>query len=317
MNVALLPCPALGDTLVYLRLAWLFHLAGAQVRFPSNTLYSARESFDWLSVEPYDPADLLTLSEECDLVIAYFQQLPSDALQRELCLARSNIAVVSAKKMPRRLHLKSCDVQVGQQVYRNASAPLCLAPRDGRTMVGWIDDYAQRVFGLPSIDLPISVRCQPVRAARNRVVIFPLSPKPTKNYSLSGFRNLARRLRHRGWQVEFACQAHEHERLNAELSGFEVVSFPDIKALMSFLAGAHAVISNDSGGGHLGSLLGLRTFTITRKHARFAWRPGFNPYNLVVAPLMRIKWGSDYIWRPFVPVGRVVSRLGPAPVGDS
>ncbi|WP_225578930.1 glycosyltransferase family 9 protein [Pseudomonas sp. PDM14] len=314
LKVAVIPPAALGDTLVYLRLAWLFHLAGASVRFPANTLYSARENFEWLSVEPYVQKDLPALSDECDLVVAYFNQLPTEGSLREQCLARSNIALVSAKKIPSELCLDSRDVHVGARVYQHAGMPFCLHSKDGRTMVAWVEHYAQRVFGLQSSDLPIPVRCKSVRPASNRVVIFPTSPKPRKNYSPAGFLSLANRLRRKGWRVEFACQGPEQARLSSELSGFEVVSFPDIQALMAYLAGAHAVISNDSGGGHLGSLLGLRTFTITRKHALFAWRPGFNPHNFVVAPLTRIKWGDDYIWRPFVPVGRIVSRLGQAPV---
>lgn len=314
LKVAVIPPKALGDTLVYLRLAWLFHVAGAQVRFPASTLYSARESFDWLSVEPYATSDLLGLSDECDLVVAYVNQLPAEEPVRGQCLARCNIAVVSAKKLPRELGLDSRQVQVGEQTYSHAGMPFCLNSKEGLTMVGWVEHYAQRVFGLANSDQPIPVHCQPVRSARNRIVIFPTSPKPRKNYSPAGFLALARRLQRNGWHIEFACQEHEREHLSSELPGFDVVSFADIQGLMAYLAGAHAVISNDSGGGHLGSLLGLHTFTITRKHAQFAWRPGFNAHNFVVAPLTRIKWRGDYIWRPFVPVGRIVSRLGRAPL---
>ncbi len=57
--------------------------------------------------------------------------------------------------------------------------------------------------------------------------------------------------------------------------------------------------------------MGLRTFTITRRQENFVWRPGFSAQGMVLAPRFRFKWlNGDYIWRPFVPVGRIVEALG-------
>ena len=105
--------------------------------------------------------------------------------------------------------------------------------------------------------------------------------------------------------------------MKACFTGFPVSSFADIRGLMTHMAGAAAVIANDSGGGHLGSLMGLRTFTIARRYENFVWRPGFTATGMVLAPRFRFKWlDGDYIWRPFVPVGRIVDALGSA-VPDS
>ena len=99
LTVAVLPPKALGDVTLYLHLAWQFHQAGARVRFFSNPLFSARAFFSWLQVEPSSDLDLLQLSDECDLVIAYFNQLLQDSNERERCLERNNIAYVTAKKL--------------------------------------------------------------------------------------------------------------------------------------------------------------------------------------------------------------------------
>ena len=312
LTVAVVPPKALGDVTLYLHLAWQFHQAGARVRFISNTLFSAREFFTWLQVEPLEQADLHALAGECDLVVAYFGHLAKkDPAERERSLERDNIAYVTAKKLPRDIPLQGRNVNVAGQCFQAASMPFCLQSRAGLSMREWIDRYVATVYGIPVSD-SLDMVCPSLRREPgNRVLIFPTSPHSKKNYSMSGFRRLAQSLRKQGWQVEFIGMPSESKELQAFFRGFPVFTFADIRGLMAHMAGVAAVISNDSGGGHLGSMMGLRTFTIARRHASFVWRPGFNTKGLVLAPRFRFKWlDGDYIWRPFVPVGRIIEALG-------
>lgn len=311
LTVAVMPPKALGDVTLYLHLAWQFHRAGAQVRFFSNPLFPAREFFSWLLIEPVGQVDLWQLAGECDLVIAYFNYLPKDAVERERCLERQNIAYVTAKKLPNNIPLHGRDVMVGEHCFKAASMPFCLHSRAGLSMREWIDRYVETVYGIPVTD-SLSMVCPSLRREPgNRVLIFPTSPRSKKNYSMGGFLRLARRLQKLGWQVEFIGLPSEEEELKARFVGFPVFSFADIGKLMVHMAAAVAVISNDSGGGHLGSMMGLRTFTIARRHERFVWRPGFSSRGMVLAPRVRFKWlNGDYIWRPFVQLGRIVEALG-------
>ncbi len=311
-RVAIVPCAALGDVTIYSRLAWLFHLAGARVRFISSTLYSARDYFPWLQVEPSQAVDLLQLAAENDLVVSYINWLTREPECVATVLQAPNIAFVTAKKLPRQLTLDGRAVSVAGAVLPGASRALCLRSRDGLSMVQWVDEYAASVYGLAS-DEPVAVALPPATGeARRRVAIFPTTPHEKKNYSPAGFRWLARRLRAQGWSVEFVGMPAEREQLAALYPDFPLHAFPDIRALMDFLAGCSAVISNDSGGGHLGSLMGLRSFTITRKHAEFVWRPGFNRHNRVLAPWASFKLLGRYVWRPFIPVWRIAAELGRA-----
>lgn len=311
LQVAVVPPKALGDVTLYLHLAWQFRQAGAEVSFFSNVLFPAREFFGWLQVEPLGQMDLQRLAGERDLVIAHFGHLAKDPAERERCLERSNIAYVSAKKLPRDIPLQGRDVTVGEHRFKAASMPFCLQSRAGLSMRQWIDRYVTTVYGIPLVDSREMVSASLQRESGNRLVIFPTSPHAKKNYSMNGFLRLARRLQRRGWQVELIGLPREEEELNACFAGFPVFTFADIRGLMSHLAGVAAVISNDSGGGHLGSLMGLRTFTIARRHAGFVWRPAFSAHGQVLAPRFRFKWlDGDYIWRPFVPVGRIVDELG-------
>jgi hypothetical protein len=311
-RVTIVPCAALGDVTIYLRLAWLFHLAGAHVRFVARTLHPAREYFDWLQVESGLEVDLLALSRESDLVISYVNWLIEDAERAPQLLETSNIAFVSAKKLPSALGIDGREVRVGEQLIPGASRAICLRSRDGRSMVQWVDEYAASVYGLLSGE-PLALRCPATcRDAPRRVVIFPTTPQEKKNYSPTGFRWLARRLQRQGWLVEFVGMPHERDILSSSYRGFPVHAFADVRGLMDFLATCAVVVSNDSGGGHLGSLMGLRTFTITRKNSRFVWRPGFNELNRVLTPMASFKLAGRYVWRPFIPVWRIAAMLGRA-----
>lgn len=306
-EVAILPLPALGDLTIYLRLGWLFHRAGANVTFYSNALYSARDYFNWLTVHPEGEETLETMAKRFDLLIAYRRQ---DKNNTWGSVVPDNVAFVAAKRISRDPGLNGESVTVRGRVFPGATRAFCLNPREAGTMVDWVDRYARDVFGLELDTIEGFLVPRTVTASSDLVLIFPTTPEPKKNYWLAGFRLLARVLLRRGWQVEFVCTPSERGAIAASLPGYTVRSFPDIKALMDHVACATAVISNDSGGGHLGSMMGLMTYTITRRQKEFAWRPGFNKSNTVIYPWFRFKWLGRYIWRPFVPVWRIANQMG-------
>lgn len=308
-DVAIVPFPALGDITIYLRLAWIFHASGKQVTFFSNAFCSAREYFPWLQIVPEVDDDLEALASQYALVIACFEKYYHKREWRSEYAELANVAFVTAKKISRDSGLDGRGVHMSGREFAGASRAFCLNSKKPWTMVDWVDSYAREVFGLTAGAMPDA----PVVLASEsrRVLIFPTTPQSKKNYWLGGFCWLADRLRKRGWQVEFICMPDEVENISAGVNGYPVKSFPNIRALMDHIATAAVVISNDSGGGHLASLLNLRTFTITRRHANFAWRPGFNQKNTVIHPLFRFKSvRGRYIWRPFVPVWRIPRKLG-------
>ena len=310
-DIAIVPFPALGDITVYLRLAWIFCRAGARVTFFSNALYPARAYFPWLQIVPEDNDELAGLSARCDLVIACFEKYYHKREWVPSYAQLENVAFVTAKKISRDSGLDGRPVKSLGRTFTGASRAFCLDSGSRKTMVDWVDSYAKEVFGLSAEPMPCPAL--PVMADSRLILIFPTTPQQKKNYWLSGFCWLARRLKRNGWQVEFVCMPHEEAEIGAQVPGFRVRSFPDIRHLMEHVAQAHAVISNDSGGGHLASLMNLPTYTVTRRHAHFAWRPGFNEKNTVIYPWFRFKsLKGRYVWRPFVPIWRIIQGLGRA-----
>lgn len=311
ISVVIIPFPALGDLTIYLRLGWLFHRAGAQVTFCSNVLLPTRDYFAWLTVIPEGEADLPALAGQFDLVIACFEKFYRMEAWSPAFAEPRNIAFVTAKKIARESGLDGREVCVKQRRFGGASRAFCLDSRAGKTMVDWVDSYAHEVFGLELDTTQGLLSLAPAVKADDLVLIFPTTPQAKKNYWMKGFSLLARVLQRRGWRVEFVCVPAEHEAIQAALPGFQVSSFDDIKALMDRVASAAVVISNDSGGGHLASMLGVATFTITRRREKFVWRPGFSNNNTVLYPWLRFKWlDKKYVWRPFVPVWRIATQLG-------
>lgn len=310
MSVAILPFPALGDVTIYLRLAWNLCMAGAQVQFFSSLLYPARDRFTWLDVRQDGKEDLVDVANRFDLVIACFERCYCPSVASQLSNGLTNVAFVTAKKIPRNVGVQGREVVVRGRRFADASTAFCRDSGAGLTMVDWVDTYARDVFGIsvkPGGELLSQLE---ERESSRLVLIFPTTPQPKKNYWLLGFRLLGHAIRKNGWDVEYVGVPKEHQQLEAAFPGFVVRSFVDINGLIDHVSTASVVISNDSGGGHLASLIGLKTFTITRRGEQFTWRPGFNNLNTVLHPYYRFKLLGRYIWRPFVPVWRVPSQLG-------
>jgi hypothetical protein len=310
LNVAVVPYPALGDTVVSLRLAWIFRQAGARVSFYSSLFQPAYEYFPWLNLISDENLNLQNLSSQFDLVLAHSVWLPKSETLRTACLQLDNIACFKSKNQKGGIDFGNRNIFVGNQSYPGANRPLCLDSKAGLSMVQWVDQYAQEAFGL-KCPAPVPVHLKH-EAQSKKIAIFPTSALSRKDYPLFLWLWLAKRLRKNGWHIEFVGLPKEHAKLQATCSNFGVRSFSNIKTLMDYLSNIAIVISNDSGGGHLASLMGKRTFTITRRKGTFSWRPGFNNLNEVLSPLISIKLFGLYIWRPFIPIWRIFIRLGSA-----
>lgn len=305
LNILVLPLAALGDLTVYLRLAWLFSNAGARVTLVSDLLYTAKTCFPWLNIEKEScKVDYRKNSSEYDLVIACYEKyFDSTALDYK------NIAFVTAKKISKKANIDGRSVEVKGMVYNGATRPFCLNSDAGITMVQWVDRYVFDVYGIKPAVQPAPVLTDKIKN-NNKILIFPTTPQKKKNYWLNGFKVIAHQLKRKGWDVSFVCMPVEEKELRDKIKSFPVVSFPSVELLLKAVYESSVVISNDSGGGHIASLCGVKTFTFTRRDKSFTWRPGFSGENQVISPVIKFKMFGKYIWRPFVPVFIVSSKVG-------
>ncbi len=314
-SVAIVPFPTLGDLTIYLRLAQSLVDARSPVTIYSDTLFSAADLVSWLEVRPLSMHSIEEISRCHDLVIGDILAKPLreyDGAEEKLATL-PNLIAVTAKTFPERQH----DLPVPEGMTgifgRSPHKSFCPRQQFGPTMVEWVDRYAQEVLGLavPTAPPPILKPSDwsADRDAGKRVLIFPTTPNPKKNYHLSGFRHLYDKLVKENWKVEIVCMPHEISAIEKAFDRQAILTFPDLRALILHVTQSCAVISNDSGGGHLASMLGLPTFTITKKRDNFVWRPGFNDQGQVISPALTFKWFSGRVWRPFIPQRKIVRAL--------
>ena len=317
-RISIIPFPALGDVTVYLRMAQSLASVGAKVFFYSDLLASSDDLFDWLAISPIAGCKINDCANNSELLIVdvlspFFLAFAKDT-QAPLVPLPKNLLAVTAKQFPQP-YLSLPPPAILEDIAQGSThGPFCPGRRKGPSMIDWVDDYTKRVFGIdapptpPAICLSLPEGSDPHR--KNLVLIFPTTPNPSKNYRLDGFVKIADAIANIGWNSEFICMPHEYDGISAAVKRHTVRSFQSIRELILHMAASKVVVSNDSGGGHLGAMLGLKTITITKKAEDFVWRPGFPGRRHVISPTMTIKWFTGRIWRPFINTGRVVDIIG-------
>ena len=131
-------------------------------------------------------------------------------------------------------------------------------------------------------------------------MIHPGSGGGAKCWPLRCFLDLARRLPSRGHEVCFIVGPVELERwpradLETIRAEFPLLESPGPNELLSTLATARTLISNDAGPAHLAALLGTPTLTIFGPTSPPVWRPlGSQAHVIAGEPDARTDdWGID------------------------
>lgn len=303
-KVAIIPFPALGDVTICLRLAQNLTSSGYEVTLFANLITSAKLNFPWIKFE--------ILPNEAELLISGYDLVLLDVLSPwvknhlvDLDVSK-NILLFTSKNYSKSLPTKTFSNKdlISQSSGNFINRPLCLDKCSTKSMIDWVDNYGVEVLGIPAVSSLPSVAFQQPSVLRHLVVIFPTTPNPKKNFSINGFKQLAKKIMSMGFQVEIIVMPHEKEDLKNKFGPIKVKTFLEISHLIEYLQSAKVVISNDSGGGHLAAMLGIPTITITRKNKNFVWRPGYGLGN-VISPFITLKFGGEHIWRPFISIKKI------------
>ncbi len=143
-----------------------------------------------------------------------------------------------------------------------------------------------------------------------RVILHPTSSRPGKNWPAPKFLKLANRLSTAGYEPVFILT----EKEKADWPQIGAPHFENLETLTHFIAESGSMIGNDSGIGHLASLVGLPTLTICRsKLSAPFWRPAWTPGVVLTPPPfipnlkgLRLR---DKKWQAFIPVRTVYSAF--------
>jgi len=182
------------------------------------------------------------------------------------------------------------------------------------SMVDNMTHYCQRTLQLEQVSndrgmqIPENLH---FRKYDKRVIISPTSSLEKKNWGAKKFILLARLLKQYGYHPVFAVSVGEwqewHQIINEE---FDLPKFETIKFFAEYLYESLCLIGNDSGGGHMASLMGVPVLTIVTspRKLNFKWRPGWGN-NAVIAPSFTFKIMGKRHWHPFLSVQKVFNKF--------
>lgn len=317
-RLALVPSMGLGDGCIYLVLAANLARAGYQVTVFSNHLGALSDWFALFDARPLpQPGETFQVLDDFDLVISDLGSMVTRHGEAADMLARRYAFVGTLKVDPRFIERPAIDALARLPFCKSslmeplaaAAGPLRCLDDDRVSMVEQAVAFCRMRMGLVDAHDGVGLVVPPSLEHRlypRRVMLHPLSYNEKKNWPAHKYLALARQLRKAGYDPQFVLSPKER-RDHLEVFGteFEIPTFADVQALAAYLYESGFVIGNDSGVGHLASLLGIPVLTIYRKRRDgFCWRPGWGEGHVVrpaISPgLLRNQW-----WR-FLSVGRVL-----------
>ncbi|MES2274099.1 MAG: glycosyltransferase family 9 protein [Chlamydiota bacterium] len=144
-----------------------------------------------------------------------------------------------------------------------------------------------------------------LRKHNRRVVLHPLSGAAHKNWTRSKFLKLAILLDAQGFEPIFASSPQER----SEWGGPELNS---LEALASLIYESGFFIGNDSGPGHIASLMGVPHLIIGWNRRQMSlWRPGWTRGALILPPRWIPNWKGFRLreshWQKFITTKNVLN----------
>jgi len=218
-TITLVPFPALGDTIIFLRLAQAFAESHLNVEIFSDLLLSSKNLFDWISIKEAnsDPSQILANSE---LLIVDIHS-PFFITNKKLLKNNPKVLLTTTKDFTIRKHaLKDCSLRFLGKGIKIAHGPICEDSKSGKSMIEWTDHFVFKKFGLnPPCKTP-KVKIKLSNDLKKHIAIFPTTPNPKKNYSISGFKKLAHLVQKKDWKVTIVCTPDEKRLLAAQYLPF-------------------------------------------------------------------------------------------------
>lgn len=292
MNIAIFSCAGLGDCIITLILAHNLRSQGHQVVLFHPFMTQMQSWFPGLSIRPFPPR-----LEEFEQYFIVYERSDWMKSVLEECLTkyRAQTTVLNPIATP------------------NTDYPYWEEGRfDGtRTFADNLVKFCKDQLGIThavkenGIVIPADVA---PRKYLKRIAIHPTSSRPGKNWPRKKFLKLGEKLRKLGYDPVFIVSAQEKKEWP------EAPFFPSLDAMARFVCESGFMIGNDSGIGHLASVLGVPTVSLFKneRSAQF-WRPAFAPSEVCLPKgwlpnLKGMRWRDKY-WYWNLPVKRVVKTF--------
>jgi heptosyltransferase-3 len=283
-RVAVVMSNAMGDTLVLMVVVQNLLKNGIDVTVFGHSAYAFRHWFPSVVIYPQpSEAESKALLAPYDMVL----QMHRDRPLRHF----------------RKVHPRAVDLD--EIVF--GDWPGCMAER--------FANFCSNELGLSDVGLDNGITLPPTLRHRRyirRIAIHPEASTEDKRWLPGRFVKLARRLRARGYDVNFVIAPHERDRWHElEERDIPAPEFETPHELACWLFQSGWFIGNDSGVGHLASNLNIPTISLfRRRRASERWRPAWGSVNVVLpwqwVPTARLK---EKFWRQTLTCSRVMSAF--------
>ena len=320
-KVAIIPIKSLGDSLVFTIIAQCISDMGMQATLYSNTLASMDTWFRDIKVKPFESIESIQNNlVEYDLVIcdSEYKEV-SDAIKNNKYIERNTIWITATRESAKELSNIDKERVIASKNFNKQVEFLSgsIRPENykelNKSMVEMTQNFCIERFYFENAKSKPTLKIRNTlkhRKHKTRVAIFPLTPNPDKNYCFNNYLKIAYRLKTLSFepililtteQAELYDEVIDRDRVN-------MITFNNINSLSEYIYESGAVISNDSGGGHLASLLDIPTATIYKKNGIFEWRPGWRQ-SKIIRPAFGFKWKRKRIWSLFVSKYKIINYI--------
>jgi ADP-heptose:LPS heptosyltransferase len=174
-----------------------------------------------------------------------------------------------------------------------------------QTMVENLRRAAERFFGLKTLHSGFHPPSGLIhRHFKRRIAIHPTASSALKMWPKEKFINVAKALKMEGYDPVFTVSPKEQLEWDGPL-------FPTLESLASFIYESGAFLGNDSGPGHLASLLNIPHLIVAGNgREQPLWKTGWHPGTCVTPPpyLMRFKLLRKH-WELFVSEKSVIKNF--------
>lgn len=326
IKIAVVSFDSLGDSLLYLLLAYNLHQNNFDVTYVGNVGHQLSGWVPILKTLPYPDVDQIEEAlADYDLVIKSPRKLVRNRMETDseyLARLKSKYILVCQKAPASWVcdHTQrlSATLPPDQLECVNALAKASGSIRFRRfkdeSAVDILCAYMREKMQLSAVSRQVAIMPPShlrFRRFEKRIIVSPDSAGPEdKNWGKQQFLGLCRQLKKIGYQpviIVSPVNYTEWQLLNRE--EFEMPLFNNIGDLAAYIFESAVMVANDSGNGHLASFLGVPVVTIYKKrNPKFHWRPDWSA-GTVVCPKLVVKFFNYRVWRPFVSIRQVLSAV--------
>lgn len=314
-KVAILPTNAVGDSLVFAILAYNLTQNGYQVIVFSNVLFQLKSWFSKIGeIKPLPvSSELITELQDFAWIMADYERAFINELMHDQSLWPKTSVVLT---------INSHEVKLLPQKRSPVEQYRLFALAHGKVFenFGKREPMAQKaaIFCREQLQLKNATHLIPLtppaqlQYRRNKQRVFisaeaKLQFSYRRSWENKKFIKLAQKLCAKGMQPIFSVIPALYNKWRAQLpSAIDLLYTPSLGQLADVLYESGYAISNDSGVGHLASLLQIPVLVIYKyPNKLYVWRPGWGA-NIFLTPWFKSPFKHNFLWKKIITVRKVL-----------